>query len=66
MEVIVRVSEEKYLKSGTVSTIVEATQKIINENCKPLFEKYNQQKWRNEVYWNEPCDECLKYYKVIF
>ena len=53
MEVIVRISEEKYLKSGQVPNMVEAVKKILTENCAPIFDLYNQQKWRNEVYWNE-------------
>ena len=38
---------------------------VLKENCLPVFDLYNAQKWRNSRYWNEPCDVILKFYKNI-
>lgn len=67
MEALVRIAEEKYiLKYGKVSTFYEATKLLWEEHLEPVFvEKYNQQKWRSELYWVEDVDLCLKNYKKV-
>ena len=65
MEVIVRISEEKYLKSNICPNLVDSVQKIINENTSIEYNKYNAQQWRDNTYWVEKNDECLKFYKNI-
>ncbi len=65
MEVVVRIAEEKYLKSGIVTNMVDATQRIMDDHIIPEFSKYNAQHWRDTIYWTEKCDDALKFYKVI-
>ena len=64
MEAMVRIAEKRY-KSNTVS-FSDAVEITIRDNLLPLYNKYNlAQKWREEKYWNEQCDEVLKSYKFI-
>ncbi|EGR33095.1 leucine rich repeat protein [Ichthyophthirius multifiliis] len=67
MEVLVRIAEEKYiLKYQKCSTFFEAMKLFWEEHLEGnLDQRYNQQLWRNERYWNEQCDYCLKHYKKI-
>ena len=64
MEVIVRIAEEKYLKPQLEKNMTDATKRILEECCVPEFKKYSAQGWRDDQYWNEKCDDCLKHYKV--
>jgi len=41
MESLVRLAEDKYLKSNIVNNLFEATTKLINEQSMPIFNKYN-------------------------
>lgn len=59
---MVRVSEDKYLKTKIANNIAEATKMIIDQ-CTPVMSQYDAQKWRNERYFNEECDDLLKYYR---
>jgi NLR family CARD domain-containing protein 3 len=64
MEVMVRIAEKRY-KSSTVS-FSEAVEIMIRDNLLPIYTKYTvAQKWREEKYWNEKCDDVLKAYKFI-
>lgn len=38
---------------------------IWEEHLESLFTTFNPQIWREERYWNEDCDYCLKHYKKI-
>ena len=39
---------------------------MINEDHLSLdFTSHGTQQWREQKYWNEECDYCLKYYKNI-
>ena len=64
MEVMVRIAEERYIKSGQAQTFAEAMEICIKDNLMPIYTKYNAQIWRDEKYWNEPCDDALKFYKM--
>lgn len=65
MEVFVRIAEEKFLKQGLAQNMAEATQKMLDEHLLQEINKYSAQSWRDNVYWNEKCDDCLKFYKHI-
>jgi hypothetical protein len=43
----------------------DATVKLFNENCIPIFLKYDSEIWRVNAYWVEKVDDCIKYYKVV-
>lgn len=64
MEFLVRVSEDKYLKTKAANNMLEAT-KMILEQCKPYMSQFDAQKWRNERYFNEQCDDCLKFFRNL-
>lgn len=55
-ESLVRMAEEKYVKAGTVSLFHEAVSRLYSEHCLPEFEKYNQQAFRDDIYWTEHCE----------
>lgn len=65
MEVMVRIAEERYIKSGQAQTFAEATEICIRDNLMPIYSKYNAQIWRDEKYWCEACDDALKFYKGV-
>ncbi|KAL4456118.1 hypothetical protein ABPG74_014079 [Tetrahymena malaccensis] len=67
MEVLVRIAEEKYiLKYKTTNNYFEAVKMFWDEHlAQEINSQYNLQTWRNERYWNEECDTCLKNYKRI-
>lgn len=67
MEVIVRLAEEKFVKSKVCESYFEAVKKIIEEH---FIEKFKRSfhfinTWREKYYWIEECDIVLKYYKDI-
>ncbi|CAD8165096.1 unnamed protein product [Paramecium pentaurelia] len=64
MEFLVRVSDDKYLKQKQANNMVDSVQMILDQ-CRPIMQQYNAQKWRDERYFNEQCDDCLKYYKTL-
>jgi hypothetical protein len=65
LEAFVRIAEEKFVKSQICSNMFDATVKLFNENCLPVFVKYDAQIWRENIYWVEKVDDCIKYYKAI-
>ena len=67
MECLIRIADEKYCKKGAAlfETHLEAIQTLLNDSCDPFFKKFDQQKWREDNYWNEECDDVLKCYKPI-
>lgn len=61
-----RIAEEKYiLKYKLTQSYLEAISMFWEEHLKDICNQYDLQIWRNEKYWNEPCDLCLKHYKKI-
>lgn len=65
MEVMVRIAEERYIKSGQAQNFAEAVEISLRDNFMPIFNKYNAQIWRDEKYWCESCDDALKFYKIV-
>ncbi|CAD8148196.1 unnamed protein product [Paramecium pentaurelia] len=64
MEFLVRVSIDKYLEQKQTNNIVESVQMLLDQ-CLPIMQKFNTQEWREMRYFNEYCDDCLKYYKPL-
>ncbi|KAL4463939.1 hypothetical protein ABPG74_005876 [Tetrahymena malaccensis] len=66
MEVLVRIAEEKYiLKTKKSASYFEAISQMWNEHLEKEFTSHSPQAWREQRYWNEECDYCLKNYKPI-
>ncbi|CAD8099201.1 unnamed protein product [Paramecium primaurelia] len=64
MEFLVRVADDKYFKQKQANSMLESVQMILQQ-CRPVMEQYNAQKWRDDRYFNEQCDDCLKYFKPL-
>ncbi|CAK78575.1 unnamed protein product (macronuclear) [Paramecium tetraurelia] len=62
MEFLVRVSMVKYLEHKLANNIAESVQLLLDQ-CRPIMQKFDAQKWRDERYFNKQCDYCLKHYK---
>ena len=65
MEVLVRIAEEKYIKNNVEDNYTGAVKALINDHCLPYFKQFDAQKWRDDRYWNEECDDVLKYYRPV-
>ncbi|CAD8178213.1 unnamed protein product [Paramecium octaurelia] len=64
MEFLVRVSIDKYLEHKLANNIAESVQMLLDQ-CRPIMQKFDAQKWRDEKYFNKQCDDCLKFYKPM-
>ena len=64
MECLVRLADEKYIKSKICETFQEAVDKLINDHFYEMFNKYDHQDFRNKKYWNEECEMVILKYKV--
>ena len=67
MEVLVRLAEEKYVKSKVCGNYYESVKKIIEDHYLEKFKRSYHfiNTWREKYYWIEECDIVLKYYKDI-
>lgn len=65
MEVLVRIAEEKYIKNNVEEAYEGAVKALISDHCLPYFKQFDSQKWRNDRYWKEECDDVLKYYRPV-
>lgn len=66
MEVFLRIAEEKYILKNSQTTLFSvALTKLWDDHLAGLSSQYNEQKWREERYWNEECDFCLKHHKSL-
>lgn len=69
LEIWVRLAEQKYITSGTITSYAEAVEKILNDHVLPYIHlndpHYNAQKWRETRYWNEGCDTVYKSYLPV-
>lgn len=69
-----RAAIKRLFDSGDVATEAEAIQLTWEKHIQPHIEfsesinpyVYNQQKWREERFWNEECDNILKAYGGLF
>lgn len=37
----------------------------MRDHCEKVFNQFNSQRFRDERYWNEECDDVLKLYKAV-
>jgi len=72
VEIILRLAIKKCYETGEVENELDAVELFYERHIEPLYlgtlEKYlyNQQRWRDERYWNEACDNILKAYAPLF
>ncbi|CAD8201706.1 unnamed protein product [Paramecium pentaurelia] len=64
MELLVRISIDKYLEQKLANNIAESVIMLLDQ-CRPIMQKYDVQNWRDERYFNQQCDKCLNYYKPL-
>ena len=60
MEILVRITLDKYYRSGNVPYQSEAVVMLMETNVLPHLGHIFADKWRYERYLNEPCDTALK------
>ena len=65
MEFLVRLSEDKYIKTGLATNMYDSM-KLLYEAMKVELLKYDSNKWRMERYFCEECDEVCKKFKPMF
>ena len=65
MEVWLRLTEEKYFKGISTLTMCEAIQQLWEIHLKTEFTCHGQKEWRENRYWSELNDQCLKNYREI-
>jgi hypothetical protein len=73
LEFILRCSLIKYCENGNLDEAT-AIQTLANDFLYPYMREtsledpffYNQQEWRVNRYWNEPCDNLFKAYQPLF
>lgn len=69
LEIWVRLAEQKYITSGSITSYSEAVDKMLNDHVLPYITlndaTYNAQKWRESRYWNEECDTVYKSYLPV-
>ena len=56
LEVIVRMSIDKFVKSGIVKTVSEAVQMSMEKHFAPFFETFNCHEFRTKKLWQEEMD----------
>jgi hypothetical protein len=66
MEILVRLSQDKYIKSGQTKSSHEALTWAFNNYFSRFFGNFDCHKFRKERLWNEPCDIVFKrFLKVV-
>ncbi|EGR30607.1 leucine rich repeat protein, partial [Ichthyophthirius multifiliis] len=66
MEIIVRLSDDKYIRNKIFNDQVEALNAFLDDGYLKALQKLPMiQQWRNDYLWNEKCDFCLKNYLKI-
>lgn len=65
LEGLVRISEQKYLNTGTVSTYADAMRMLMSESVTPFINKFNHHQWRVDRYWKEEVDTVYKSYLPV-
>lgn len=66
LEIIVRLAEDKYLKSKVMDDLVQALTRFLEDI--DLFlqvQIHNEQLWRKEMLWNEKCDTVLRFFTPL-
>lgn len=65
MEILVRLAEDKYMKNNPNIEHKDALKTLINDHVFNVIKNHNSQIWREERFWNEQCDICLKNYLQV-
>jgi hypothetical protein len=60
MEVLLKLSIQRYYDTGAVPTRVEAVKKLYDTHLCKYAGNLDSQRWREERYWNEECDNILQ------
>ncbi|EAR80670.2 hypothetical protein TTHERM_02504170 (macronuclear) [Tetrahymena thermophila SB210] len=62
LELIVRIICDKYMRKGNCKNVQKAIQKFFDKkSIKSVIEEIEDpQKWRDERFWNEGCEQVLK------
>ena len=65
MEVLVRLSIDKFIKSGMTKSYCEALQLAFDNHFLPFFRGFDSHLFRRERLWNEECDNTLKRFAKV-
>lgn len=66
MEVLVRLSLDKYVKSGATKSFYEAVNLAFENYFLKFFKTFDCHRFRKDRLWNEPCDLVFKrFLKVV-
>ena len=66
LEFLIRISLDKYFRSGIFKTEIEAVSFFFENNFSKFFNIYDQDKWRLERFYNQECEEIIIEYKDVF
>eukprot|EP00347_Sterkiella_histriomuscorum_P017331 403349792 len=78
LEILMKAAIKRYFESGDVESELEAIDILESSHLRPIKDgsdsslqmmmryNYNQQRWRQERFWNEPCDNILKAFAPLF
>lgn len=62
MDVLIRLANDRFVKSGAEKNIVLATKKLFSEHLIPFYQEFDSSSWRKSRFWNVDCDHVLKYF----
>lgn len=65
MEVLVRLSIDKFIKSGQTKSYLEALKLAFDNHFLPFFKQFDSHHFRRERLWNEECDNTLKRFTKV-
>jgi hypothetical protein len=66
VEILVRISHDRYVRNKVCKNVVEAFQYFVKENLEKLFENFFSENWRNENLYLEDVDNLLRCFKPAF
>ena len=66
MESLVRLSDEKYKKTGLCDNYFDSLSALMKDHIKPLSNQFAAEKWRLEKYFIEQNDMLIKKYRPVF
>lgn len=66
LEILLRISMDRYIRNKICSTYNQAMQKLLTDHLIPVMSTYRTEMWRNEEYYTEEVDLVLKANKEIF
>ena len=64
LEILIRISNDRYVRNKISGNIIDAARKLFNELLLPIMTKYNME-WRSQVYLTEDVDLVYKAHKPI-